>query len=203
MLLWVHVKVGVVVVQPGRHATERQVGPEQKRTPEGAGRGLACSNGLDRGGLEPDGLIICKVLTQQRLVVWVTPGICALASLFAGAGDGPVAPRQRVPWQGELERAAGGTSLPCIYMAGPLRGCAHPSACTAVRRRAPTSGRLVPQLLPSSPHLTPTCMPVCAQVTAWIPLLDATQHNGCLQVVRGGHRSGRTAKHTCCAGGTW
>lgn len=41
------------------------------------------------------------------------------------------------------------------------------------------------------------------QVTAWVPLVDATQRNGCLQVVRGGHRSGRTAPHTGCAGGTW
>lgn len=26
---------------------------------------------------------------------------------------------------------------------------------------------------------------------------------GLLQMVRGGHRSGRTASHTCCAGNTW
>ncbi|KAL4450112.1 hypothetical protein ABPG77_010781 [Micractinium sp. CCAP 211/92] len=41
------------------------------------------------------------------------------------------------------------------------------------------------------------------QVTAWIPLINATRRNGCLQVVRGGHRSGKTALHTGCAGGTW
>lgn len=41
------------------------------------------------------------------------------------------------------------------------------------------------------------------QVTAWIPLVDANQRNGCMQVVRGGHRSGKTAPHTGCAGGTW
>ena len=39
--------------------------------------------------------------------------------------------------------------------------------------------------------------------TAWIPLIDATVETGCLQVVRGGHRLGKTATHTCCAGGTW
>ncbi|GAB5034938.1 phytanoyl dioxygenase domain-containing protein 1 homolog [Nannochloropsis oceanica] len=41
------------------------------------------------------------------------------------------------------------------------------------------------------------------QVTAWIPFINATARNGCLQVIRGAHRTGKTAKHTCCAGGTW
>lgn len=41
------------------------------------------------------------------------------------------------------------------------------------------------------------------QVTAWIPLLDAKAENGCMQVIKGGHRSGKTARHSCCAGGTW
>lgn len=41
------------------------------------------------------------------------------------------------------------------------------------------------------------------QVTAWVPLLDATVENGCMQVVRGGHLSGVTANHACCVGGTW
>ncbi|EGD83021.1 hypothetical protein PTSG_12054 [Salpingoeca rosetta] len=41
------------------------------------------------------------------------------------------------------------------------------------------------------------------QLTAWVPLLDANEENGCMQVVRGGHRTGRAAHHTCCAGGTW
>ena len=41
------------------------------------------------------------------------------------------------------------------------------------------------------------------QPTAWIPLLDATVETGCMQIVKGGHRLGKTATHTCCAGGTW
>ena len=41
------------------------------------------------------------------------------------------------------------------------------------------------------------------QPTAWIPLIDANVINGCMQVIRGGHKLGRTATHTCCAGGTW
>ena len=48
---------------------------------------------------------------------------------------------------------------------------------------------------PSALH---TLMP-----TAWIPLIDANTTNGCMQLVRGGHRKGVTATHTCCAGGTW
>ncbi|CAL5220437.1 g2452 [Coccomyxa viridis] len=41
------------------------------------------------------------------------------------------------------------------------------------------------------------------QVTAWIPLLPATKRNGCMQVLKGGHRAGKTCKHSCCVGGTW
>eukprot|EP00730_Choanoeca_flexa_P018131 TRINITY_DN8800_c0_g1_i6.p2 TRINITY_DN8800_c0_g1~~TRINITY_DN8800_c0_g1_i6.p2 ORF type:complete len:402 (+),score=73.78 TRINITY_DN8800_c0_g1_i6:1297-2502(+) len=41
------------------------------------------------------------------------------------------------------------------------------------------------------------------QLTAWIPMLDATYENGCMQVVRGGHKTGLAGHHTCCAGGTW
>jgi len=39
--------------------------------------------------------------------------------------------------------------------------------------------------------------------TAWIPLLDATYENGCLQMVKGGHRLGKIASHQCCYGDTW
>ena len=39
--------------------------------------------------------------------------------------------------------------------------------------------------------------------TAWIPLIDANKLNGCMQMVKGGHRLGKTATHTCGAGGTW
>jgi len=41
------------------------------------------------------------------------------------------------------------------------------------------------------------------QVTAWIPLIDANMKNGCIEVASGGHRAGKTVKHTCCSGGTW
>ena len=51
-------------------------------------------------------------------------------------------------------------------------------------------------------YLDETCL-TTHQATAWIPLLDATKLNGCMQVVKGGHRAGKTATHTCCAGGTW
>jgi len=40
-------------------------------------------------------------------------------------------------------------------------------------------------------------------VTAWVPLVDATVKNGCMQVVRRGHLPGVTANHACCVGGTW
>mmetsp|Transcript_68988 Transcript_68988/g.206902 ORF Transcript_68988/g.206902 Transcript_68988/m.206902 type:complete len:416 (+) Transcript_68988:23-1270(+) len=41
------------------------------------------------------------------------------------------------------------------------------------------------------------------QVTAWVPLVSTNATNGCMQVVRGAHRSGGTATHACCVGGTW
>ncbi|XP_064601734.1 uncharacterized protein LOC135467805 [Liolophura sinensis] len=41
------------------------------------------------------------------------------------------------------------------------------------------------------------------QPTAWIPLLDADKKNGCLQIAERGHRTGKIARHTCCAGNTW
>ncbi|XP_060071937.1 uncharacterized protein LOC132551810 [Ylistrum balloti] len=41
------------------------------------------------------------------------------------------------------------------------------------------------------------------QPTAWIPFVDATETNGCLQIMQGGHKSGKVATHQCCHGGTW
>ncbi|XP_041352957.1 1-deoxypentalenic acid 11-beta-hydroxylase-like [Gigantopelta aegis] len=41
------------------------------------------------------------------------------------------------------------------------------------------------------------------QVGAWIPLLDATEENGCMQIAAGGHKKGQVAQHKCCYGGTW
>jgi ectoine hydroxylase-related dioxygenase (phytanoyl-CoA dioxygenase family) len=41
------------------------------------------------------------------------------------------------------------------------------------------------------------------QPAAWVPLVDTNEENGCLRLVKGGHRSGKTAVHTCCVGGTW
>lgn len=41
------------------------------------------------------------------------------------------------------------------------------------------------------------------QVTAWIPLLDATRENGCMEVAARGHLKGKVATHQCCWGGTW
>ncbi|KAK7104220.1 phytanoyl-CoA dioxygenase domain-containing protein 1-like [Littorina saxatilis] len=41
------------------------------------------------------------------------------------------------------------------------------------------------------------------QPTAWIPLLDANEKNGCMQVAKRGHLKGKVATHQCCWGGTW
>lgn len=41
------------------------------------------------------------------------------------------------------------------------------------------------------------------QLTSWIPLLDANVTNGCMQVVRSGHKTGKVAKHVGCWRDTW
>ena len=33
-------------------------------------------------------------------------------------------------------------------------------------------------------------------LTVWVALVDATVENGCMQMVKGGHKKGRTATHT-------
>ncbi len=41
------------------------------------------------------------------------------------------------------------------------------------------------------------------QPTAWIPLIDANKENGCIQVIKGGHASGKVLDHLCCTGSSW
>ncbi|XP_076090854.1 putative alpha-ketoglutarate-dependent hypophosphite dioxygenase [Mytilus galloprovincialis] len=41
------------------------------------------------------------------------------------------------------------------------------------------------------------------QPTAWIPLIDANEKNGCLQIASRGHKTGKIGQHQCCWGGTW
>ncbi|XP_046567731.1 1-deoxypentalenic acid 11-beta-hydroxylase-like [Haliotis rubra] len=41
------------------------------------------------------------------------------------------------------------------------------------------------------------------QPAAWIPLLDTNETTGCMEMIVGGHRSGRVGKHTCCWADTW
>jgi len=41
------------------------------------------------------------------------------------------------------------------------------------------------------------------QMTAWIPLIDANEQNGCMQVMKGGHRKGVVVDHVGCSPHTW
>ncbi|XP_066304352.1 phytanoyl-CoA dioxygenase domain-containing protein 1-like [Branchiostoma lanceolatum] len=71
-----------------------------------------------------------------------------------------------------------------------------------LRTKTPTNEALTVPWHQDNAYLLPECLGTL-QPTAWIPLLDATVRNGCMQVLKGGHRKGVTATHTCCAGGTW
>ncbi|KAL5022720.1 hypothetical protein ScPMuIL_001875 [Solemya velum] len=41
------------------------------------------------------------------------------------------------------------------------------------------------------------------QPTAWAPLLDSTEQNGCLEVAHRGHKTGKVGEHLGCYGNTW
>ncbi len=41
------------------------------------------------------------------------------------------------------------------------------------------------------------------QLTAWVPIVPATRGNGCMQVIKHGHRAGTEVEHLCCTGGSW
>jgi hypothetical protein len=94
---------------------------------------------------------------------------------------------------------------------GPRKG---PNSLVFLSCRAHRPNRSLPPL--QTPNQEQTTVPwhqdiayldegcwTTLQLTAWIPLLDANVKNGCMQVVRGGHRTGRAGRHTCCVGGTW
>jgi len=71
-----------------------------------------------------------------------------------------------------------------------------------LRTKTPRNEQVTVPWHQDNAYLDDTCLETL-QPTAWIPLLDTNANNGCMQVVSGGHKLGMTAKHTCCAGGTW
>lgn len=108
-----------------------------------------------------------------------------------------MAPRQRLQPLRQLDHTAG-VFVGCV--------CAD-FAAVAVQDKL--QGVWV--LQPAPPTVT-ACAPVvlycaiccgAAQVTAWIPLLDVNAENGCMQLLSGGHRAGKTVQHTGAVGDTW
>ncbi|CAF1351083.1 unnamed protein product [Rotaria sp. Silwood1] len=71
-----------------------------------------------------------------------------------------------------------------------------------LRTKVPNQEQVTVPWHQDTAYLNKECWNVL-QVTAWIPLLDANKENGCMQLLPGGHRSGRTCKHNCCTGNTW
>ena len=71
-----------------------------------------------------------------------------------------------------------------------------------LRTKTPRNEQVTVPWHQDNAYLDASCLQTL-QPTAWIPLLDTNANNGCMQVVSEGHKLGMTAKHTCCAGGTW
>jgi hypothetical protein len=71
-----------------------------------------------------------------------------------------------------------------------------------LRTKTPVNEELTVPWHQDNAYLDDNCL-ITHQLTAWIPFIDANAVNGCMQVVKGGHRAGKTATHTCCAGNTW
>jgi len=71
-----------------------------------------------------------------------------------------------------------------------------------VRPKIPENDQTTVPWHQDSAYLDPVAWNVL-QLTAWIPLIDANLQNGCMQVMRRGHQTGKTAQHTCCSGNTW
>ena len=87
----------------------------------------------------------------------------------------------------------------CRQLLGPdLAG--HP--VWNLRPKAPQQGEMNVPWHQDNAYVSPDAWDNLT-VVAWIPLVDTNELNGCMQVLKGGHRSGQTAKHTCCQGGTW
>lgn len=71
-----------------------------------------------------------------------------------------------------------------------------------IRTKVPRTEQVTVPWHQDSAYLQPSSWDVL-QLTAWIPLIDANLENGCMQIARGGHRSGKVAQHKCCVGNTW
>jgi len=102
-----------------------------------------------------------------------------------------------------------------LWMSDPLMGCAKQLVGTEhgisaypvwnLRTKTPGQEQATVPWHQDSAYLEgiPAGERIPLQATAWVPLVDATESNGCMQVIRRGHRSGIECKHTCCVGGTW
>ncbi|XP_077969132.1 phytanoyl-CoA dioxygenase domain-containing protein 1 homolog isoform X1 [Styela clava] len=71
-----------------------------------------------------------------------------------------------------------------------------------LRTKIPENEELTVPWHQDNAYLEPCSLEVL-QATAWIPLLDANEKNGCMVMASGGHKPGTTATHKCCSGGTW
>jgi len=95
---------------------------------------------------------------------------------------------------------AGPTLLACArqLVGGDIAG--HP--VWNLRCKTPNEGQATVPWHQDTSYLDPVALGTL-QATAWVPLVDATRENGCMEVIRYGHRAGREVAHECCVGGTW
>lgn len=71
-----------------------------------------------------------------------------------------------------------------------------------LRTKTPQNEQTVVPWHQDTAYLEGACVDTM-HLTAWVPLVDATRENGCMEVVRYGHRAGKEVKHECCTGDSW